>query len=302
MSTISTVKKRINWVDTAKGIGIFLVVFAHVNSSISDQIYLFHMPLFFFLSGMFFKNDQNFRHFILNKIQYLIIPFIIFLTISIPVRILYFSIINDDYSLVQLIRPSTSNVPLWFLPALFIVNLIFYFKKYKFLNYIILLINIFGVLTFGSTNFHFQTFSKIIYCLAFFILGNFFFENIIIFLRNMNLIFIISIILFTYGIHLTLYGNFRLDLAINKAEGGGLLHLLIGLSGVISIICICIYINKFSSYISSKIITFINYLGKSSMSILDYTGFLFSQFYYGILRIKYMIMGYYLQYFYWEYQ
>lgn len=43
-------------VDIAKGLGIFLVVLGHVPIPmwLCTPIYLFHMPLFFFLSGMFF--------------------------------------------------------------------------------------------------------------------------------------------------------------------------------------------------------------------------------------------------------
>ena len=38
--------------DVLKGLGIILVVFAHVNKGVPSQIvYLFHMPLFFFLAG-----------------------------------------------------------------------------------------------------------------------------------------------------------------------------------------------------------------------------------------------------------
>jgi fucose 4-O-acetylase-like acetyltransferase len=59
---------RLTWVDTAKGFGIILVVLGHalrglVSSEIltstplvrfaDDWIYAFHMPLFFFLSGLF---------------------------------------------------------------------------------------------------------------------------------------------------------------------------------------------------------------------------------------------------------
>ncbi|EHT4942411.1 acyltransferase family protein, partial [Vibrio vulnificus] len=59
---------RTEWVDYAKAIGIILVVFGHVNRGIYDAgfglpesihsvvdsvIYSFHMPLFFFLSGLF---------------------------------------------------------------------------------------------------------------------------------------------------------------------------------------------------------------------------------------------------------
>nr|WP_276330832.1 acyltransferase family protein [Serratia inhibens] len=57
------------WVDYAKGIGIILVVFDHVNRGLysanihlsesfyqltDSVIYSFHIPLFFFLSGLFF--------------------------------------------------------------------------------------------------------------------------------------------------------------------------------------------------------------------------------------------------------
>ena len=41
--------QRINFIDYAKAIGIFLVVLAHtpLKSEITDWIYVFHMPLFF---------------------------------------------------------------------------------------------------------------------------------------------------------------------------------------------------------------------------------------------------------------
>jgi fucose 4-O-acetylase-like acetyltransferase len=65
-------RERLHWVDYAKGIGIFLVVVGHVlrgliNSSILQPsalllfvdrwIYGFHMPLFFFISGLFVKRS-----------------------------------------------------------------------------------------------------------------------------------------------------------------------------------------------------------------------------------------------------
>lgn len=60
---------RIDALDTAKGLGILLVVFGHawrgnyaaglgisdpVFESVDRAIYSFHMPLFFFLSGLLF--------------------------------------------------------------------------------------------------------------------------------------------------------------------------------------------------------------------------------------------------------
>lgn len=63
---------RLDWVDAARGFGIVLVVFGHVwrgiwqagildnpalFAGIDAAIYLFHMPLFFLVSGMFFEKS-----------------------------------------------------------------------------------------------------------------------------------------------------------------------------------------------------------------------------------------------------
>ncbi|WP_404882635.1 acyltransferase family protein [Lacticaseibacillus paracasei] len=69
---------RIKWVDRAKGLAIVLVVLGHVilglirsnqytdfdNNCmryVIEAIYAFHMPVFFALSGMFFKRLANFK-------------------------------------------------------------------------------------------------------------------------------------------------------------------------------------------------------------------------------------------------
>ena len=47
---------RIIWMDYAKAVGIALVVFAHMPSRFAGIIFLFHMPLFFILSGYLYKS------------------------------------------------------------------------------------------------------------------------------------------------------------------------------------------------------------------------------------------------------
>ena len=56
-------KKRIDWVDVAKGIAMILVIVVHAEEhfipgtlvSTKIPIYTFHMPLFFFVSGYLFS-------------------------------------------------------------------------------------------------------------------------------------------------------------------------------------------------------------------------------------------------------
>lgn len=50
-----TVNKRIEWINAAKGLGIFLVVLRHAlpaKSIVATTLWTFHMPLFFVLSGL----------------------------------------------------------------------------------------------------------------------------------------------------------------------------------------------------------------------------------------------------------
>ena len=64
-------KKEIVWLDYARLIGILLVVFGHGLQSIPewnesviikglwDYIYLFHMPVFFIISGFLYKQNRG---------------------------------------------------------------------------------------------------------------------------------------------------------------------------------------------------------------------------------------------------
>lgn len=86
---------RSSWVDAAKGIGIILVVYGHVARGLESAgiipdstgfrlvdsvIYSFHMPLFFFLSGIFLSSSlerKGFRGLVLGKAETLIYPYVV---------------------------------------------------------------------------------------------------------------------------------------------------------------------------------------------------------------------------------
>ncbi|MDO4294736.1 MAG: acyltransferase family protein [bacterium] len=67
-------------IDVAKGFALFLVVFGHVLESHGlwfNWIFTFHMPAFFFLSGMTFRPEKylNYRHFLKDKWKKRILPY-----------------------------------------------------------------------------------------------------------------------------------------------------------------------------------------------------------------------------------
>ena len=72
--------------DVAKGIGIFLVIFGHTckQGYIVNYIYAFHVPLFFFLSGLLFRPEKysGYADIITKKAKGLLVPFAVLYVLS----------------------------------------------------------------------------------------------------------------------------------------------------------------------------------------------------------------------------
>lgn len=130
-------KERLTYLDVAKGIGILLVVIGHVyafNRQIVDRffviwLYSFHMPLFFIISGMLiaYKDEKDIWKFVKKRIKGILIPYVFFSIFSIIV----FAIVNDFNRevFVQNVKATICGVgidTLWFLPALFFGEVIFF--------------------------------------------------------------------------------------------------------------------------------------------------------------------------------
>lgn len=132
--------KRINWVDTVRGVAIVLVVIGHTCNSpslLTTIIYSFHMPLFFIISGYLFnfsKYENNFKTLLKNRFNRLILPAFAFsIILYIEKAILYLKhTINMDFLNDKLLNIShISNFlslggALWFLICLFFAELIFW--------------------------------------------------------------------------------------------------------------------------------------------------------------------------------
>lgn len=134
-------ENRIGMIDVAKGIGIILVVFAHINytPNILNAIYSFHMPLFFLISGMMFSKQKynSFLKFVKRKFTTLICPYIFFYILAIVYIYGFQTIINGlssfnfqqflfDFMQMFLSQGSSKVVsaPLWFVLCLFAVEMI----------------------------------------------------------------------------------------------------------------------------------------------------------------------------------
>lgn len=131
-------KERIEYIDTAKGILMLLVVIGHIQEYAGTYgylyrfIYAFHMPAFFLISGILINKD-NWKtklpiKFVIGRIKHLIIPYVFFETIGI---ILYQFIYFEKESVIQLALKSITihcNVGAdWYLIAFFMASILYYF-------------------------------------------------------------------------------------------------------------------------------------------------------------------------------
>lgn len=159
---------RIDWIDSWRGLLIVLVVSGHALGGAShiaegangttlehmcDFIYIFHMPAFFCLAGLLWKDPQSIMSFIRKKALRLIVPYFIFGVVSSVVYMITIGniqsslgVITSDnyygnnqigwgglaYALIHAGGAPNAfnfrmNSVLWFLPCMFMVEVIYAF-------------------------------------------------------------------------------------------------------------------------------------------------------------------------------
>lgn len=132
-------ENRIKWIDTARCIGLCLILFCHIPpryESFHDLIYCFHVPMFFILSGIFLKDEISING-IWHSFKRLIIPYFAY-NIILQIILCVYIITRGGDPLPGLIDSTmgaligSSKVespwhllggPSWFLPALFIARI-----------------------------------------------------------------------------------------------------------------------------------------------------------------------------------
>ncbi|RJE83630.1 hypothetical protein D3P07_25105 [Paenibacillus sp. 1011MAR3C5] len=102
---------RLDWLDTAKGIGIVAVVIGHSGSSIlSSYIFWFHMPLFFTISGFLMKPATSWpdlKENVIKRLKQLLIPYISFFILVFFLKVIYeisFNEFNPTSSILDVIK------------------------------------------------------------------------------------------------------------------------------------------------------------------------------------------------------
>ncbi|MEA3468030.1 MAG: acyltransferase family protein [Thermodesulfobacteriota bacterium] len=139
--------ERVAYIGIAKGLLIVFVVFGHAwqavfnNNILHDAniyhmvngwIYSFHMPAFFFISGIFAMQSaqRSIGNFILRKLQTIAYPFVLWSVLQLLLQLLVAESTTNTMTMVDFLKiPIEPIMQFWFLYALFFIFLFFVVLK-----------------------------------------------------------------------------------------------------------------------------------------------------------------------------
>jgi fucose 4-O-acetylase-like acetyltransferase len=122
---------RVVTIDVARGIGILLVVLGHnavfreSSHGLYEAIYLFHMPLFFFLSGVTFRWSSP-GEALKKRARALLVPYFMMGAIALLLAAQSGDVermLGEFRGVLYGTGHTIRFVPLWFLPCLFLVSI-----------------------------------------------------------------------------------------------------------------------------------------------------------------------------------
>ena len=138
MEANTNFKERVEWIDVAKGIGMYLIYLGHYADPACLSypfVYFFHVHCYYFLTGcVSVYNRRNTIETILNRIRTILVPFFVFgaLTIFLDVVLTNSSEKVEENLKILLLGATRNQFPsaaLWFLTGLFCVELLFSLLK-----------------------------------------------------------------------------------------------------------------------------------------------------------------------------
>ena len=291
--------KRIAHIDIAKGISIALVAMFHSKlkilfPEIIGPMSLFRMPLFFFLSGVFFSASIRHELFVIKKSEALLKPYF-----SVLIFLFIISFCLDQEHLVYHIKGALYGngitigwgwprwLPMWFLTHLFAVYyfsyILFRYAGFEKLPSVLKWVCLFVFFTIGVLNIdmflHVNltvldrpvelnglpfSIDIILVTSVFFIAGNLLRDKLIYFTPSNNLL-LLSVITFL-GIAIFTASHINLNLRIYENP---IFATLGSISGIYTIMCLSYSINRYKSIKNIFIV-----LGGSSLYILIFHSFI----------------------------
>ena len=267
------IANRLIWIDWAKALAITFVVFGHTpmekGSFVQNYIIVFHMPLFFFISGFLTKKEFFNKNTLKKYWKTLILPYLLYNIIFYPYWVIRHSIDFPNAGWFDYIKPIIGTIMLqhetvyyeslngvtWFIESLLLMKIVLAIcnKHRRGVFYIILFSLSTTCFYIINEQYRFVTdlppvgFTK---CCAFFYLGYFCKRKKVISenYRKQDLF----ICIFGIACSLVFYSIFRND---NSIIAQGILFWLICISAINGILSMCKLVNRIHLSIIENIST-----------------------------------------------
>ena len=251
---------RVQWIDGCKGLAILLVVLGHTMRTDLSLVYIygFHMPIFFFLSGLVCNEKKyTWGSFLKSRFNTLVIPYIAFYLLT----WLYWLFVERSFRplgmewwqpLIGMVYGAqwheymSHNGILWFLPCLFVTEVLFFVVKKLPRTYI----QLFVVVVLAGVGYLFKT--NLPWCIniACVALQFFFVGNLLrtVFLktdetkRDNSTTVIVSLVAISVYILLSAYWLNHVNMATN-AYGNIAVFELLAFIGICGFVCVCKWLN-----------------------------------------------------------
>lgn len=269
-------KERYKELDLMKGIGILLVYLGHsfnlprldwnkIFVFLGNTTYSFHMPLFFFISGLLSNTNKeiNLEKFYKGKIKRLLIPYFFINLIDFFPRTLFPQLVNSKFGGIKEVLFYGTKIT-WFVYTLFIIFMIFPFldkyilkkDKYYLFGLLLIILNYLKIFE----NIEIFSLNKVVTYLLYFYLGYiikpFYKEKIKNGIGSKNLnFFIISIVFLSLS-----YKYYYLNYFNN---------VIFAILGILFVLNIALRIKE-----NSVIYKFFNFLGINSLTFYLIEGFI----------------------------
>lgn len=280
---VNTFNNRVTWIDFFKGLGILLVVIGHSNipKILTWWIWSFHMPMFFFVSGFLFipKRNPSFLLFLSKRVKMLLIPYFIY---SIFIMFCFSSqFFKSDFKIeatsyidfVNVLLYGWHGLALWFIPVLFLTEIIFFSIKKRIDNnyFLIVILLIFSVLGYylGENDlriaYKLEVVPMAVVFYGFGYVSQSYISNFIEKRKN-GLLLILAAVLLTINVAFCFINNQRLDMCYNKM-GNYIYTYISAIAGFLFMLLLSVFLSQQLRF-SNPITIALNFLGRNTLIIL----------------------------------
>lgn len=268
-----SVKKRIDWVDVAKGIGVICVVLGHISKyqdhwKFVQFLYGFHVGAFFILSGIIFKKKINcmFDDLMDSIIKHYVIPYII----SVLIILICKELFTADFHFFENLKGYVLQIragSIWFITVLALSKIIIWFLNNKINNRKLLTVIV--IIIFCSGCISLKYYNRLIWNLDLVPMGVFFVYFGVIISDKMTNLSIPKLKCFIFG-ELSLFISF-ISTVINRLTQDVIVRISISDINIVPLYVLSVISGFLGISLLSMILSkskFLSYIGKNSFSFI----------------------------------